>query len=80
MSAKDAVEFSNYMLETSNRLPHPQEIWDAALDSRSLNIPTIEEVQQAVIDAQLCNHGEVEVTVLVKWVYEFICRKLQARS
>jgi len=30
MATQDAVEFSNEMLETSNRLPHPQEVWDAA--------------------------------------------------
>ena len=30
MAAKDAVEFSNYFLETRNRLPHPQEVWNAA--------------------------------------------------
>lgn len=33
MVSQDAVEYSNQCIETMNRLPHPQEIWDAALAS-----------------------------------------------
>jgi hypothetical protein len=33
MAAQDVVEYSNQCLETINRLPYPQEVWDAALQS-----------------------------------------------
>lgn len=46
----------------------------------SSKLPTLESVQQAVVEAQLCVHGQVEVTDLVKFVYEHMSRQLHANG
>ena len=59
MAAQDAVEFSNEMLETANRLPHPQEVWDAAWNAS-------EEKFNSAAQSGPTNKAQAEIAALVR--------------
>jgi hypothetical protein len=47
---QDAVDFSNHFLNTTNRLPHPQEIWDAAFNEAVDNIDYTKVFEEEIIE------------------------------
>ena len=54
-------------------------LW-APRNLQQLKMPTLDEVQLSVVDAQICDHGQVEVTVLVAFVYDYISQDYLKRN
>jgi hypothetical protein len=83
-----ASRLERWMVDAIGKLTSdcPDDVWgpfEEALKSArqdtntgSPKMPTLEETQQAVIDAQLCEHGQVEITALVKWVHDYMCHQV----